>query len=283
VAERDYVVEVNGLKLAVAEWGPENAPPLLLVHGLTSDSHSWDRWGERWAPEFRVIAYDQRGHGRSEHATPGGFESYHVRHLVSDLDELVRALGLRRFSVLGLSLGGRPILAYATCRPEIVDAAVVVDIGPEMERSGGRAVRDNVKTQVGADDAPSAPPAPVDYDPSLLELMGRKSLTEIDFLWDCVRALTCPTLVIRGEHSNILSAAIAQRMRDELPDGELVTVPGAGHNVPVDRPDEFEQAVLPFLRRRSGTPDRSGARSHSSAEPGGGTRASSTTSSKEKK
>lgn len=282
MADREYRVEVNGLKLAVAEWGPQDAPPLVLLHGLTSDLHSWDRWGERWSPEFRVIAYDQRGHGESEHAPPGGFEAYNVRQLVGDLDELVRVLGLPRFSVLGLSLGGRPVLAYATRRPAIVDAAVVVDIGPEMDRTGGRQVRDGVKAQVGTASEPTPPPAPVGYDPTLLELMGRKSLSEIDFLWDCVRTLTCPTLVVRGEHSTILSAAVAQRMQDELPDGQLVTVPGAGHSVPTDRPDEFEQTVLPFLRRPGGH-DRSGARSHRSASPGGGTRPSTSTSSKEKK
>jgi pimeloyl-ACP methyl ester carboxylesterase len=286
MAERSYRVEVDGLKLAVAEWGPADAPPLVLLHGLTSDLHAWDRWGERWAPEFRVIAYDQRGHGESEHAVPGGFEAYNVRQLVADLDGLVRALELPRFSVLGMSMGGRPVLAYATRRPEIVDAAVVVDIGPEMDRTGGRSVRDGVKAQVGtpsASEAPAAPAAPVPYDPTLLELMGRKSLTEIDFLWDAVRALTCPTLVVRGEHSTILSAAIAQRMTDELPDGELVTVAGAGHAVPTDRPDEFEHAVLTFLRRRSGGHDGSDARHHRTADPGGGSRPSTTTSSKEKK
>jgi pimeloyl-ACP methyl ester carboxylesterase len=283
VADRSYPVEVNGLKLAVAEWGPEDAPPLVLLHGLTSDLHAWDRWGERWSPEFRVIAYDQRGHGASEHAPVGGFEGYNVRRLVADLDELVRVLALPRFSVLGISLGGRPVLAYATRRPEIVDVAVVVDIGPEMDRAGGRSVRDGIEAQVGAPSAPTPAPVTVPYDPTLLELMGRKSLTEIEFLWACVRALPCPTLVVRGERSTILSAAVAERMVDALPDGELVTVAGAGHAVPSDRPDDFERVVLSFLRRRSGGHDRSDARFRRSANPGGGTRPSTNTSSKEKK
>jgi pimeloyl-ACP methyl ester carboxylesterase len=242
-------IQIGAMKLATDQWGDPEAPPLLLLHGITSSARVWDDIAARWSGEFRIIAYDQRGHGESDHVLPGGFESYNVTLLASDIDAVVTALGLERFSVLGHSLGGRPVIAYAKIRPEIIDHAVIVDIGPEMDRSGGRAVRDNVKAQTS--DGPEVAVAeapPIQYDPTLVELTGRKSLAEVDYLWECMRELSCPTLIVRGEISNILSQDIAERMAVEAPQAQLAVIPNAGHDVPRDNPDAFESRVLAFLR-----------------------------------
>jgi pimeloyl-ACP methyl ester carboxylesterase len=65
--------------------------------------------------------------------------------------------------------------------------------------------------------------------------------------WEDVRSLRCPTLVIRGEESDILSPETAQEMLELLPTGRLVTIRGAGHSVAGDNPDEFCEALRPFL------------------------------------
>lgn len=274
VEPRRKILSINGLNLSTYEWGDPERPALLLLHGLTSHGRVWDEWAERWSSDYHVVAYDQRGHGNSEHASPGGFDSYNVRALAADISGVADAFGFSTFSILGHSIGGRPIIVYAKIAPERLERAVIVDIGPKMDRAGGRKVRNNVKSSVDTEavsDAAAAEveaPASVDRDPSLLEIIGPKSLVEIDYLWESIRELTCPTLVVHGETSNILSQRVAERMADELPDGELVVISGAGHGVPTENPEEFGRRVSDFLLGRAakvpsvpaeqgGTPDLS--------------------------
>ena len=62
-------------------------------------------------------------------------------------------------------------------------------------------------------------------------------------LWEPLRRITAPTLLVRGADSDVLSAEVAKRMIDALPDGRLVEIPGAGHPVPMDQPEAFARAV----------------------------------------
>lgn len=281
VAPTDGFLPINGLLLHYLSWEGPRERPLVLIHGLTGFAHTWDEWAERWSKDFWVLAYDQRGHGESAHAQPGGFEGYNSKLLAADLRAFAQALGLTRFDVLGHSLGGRTVMAYAGLYPETLNRAVVVDMGPELDRSGARKVRDSTKTQVALptgfkDEAealaflekarPGRKPESyrrylqhafkrgVDgllhyrYDQTLLEITGRKGLEEVPYMWEMVSKTTCPTLVVRGETSNILSTGVAQRMVQALPQGKLAEIPRAGHDVPGDNPQAFEAAVLGFLR-----------------------------------
>jgi pimeloyl-ACP methyl ester carboxylesterase len=85
------------------------------------------------------------------------------------------------------------------------------------------------------------------YDRALRDMMrggGRRDLVN---LWEPLARIACPTLVVRGAASDILSPEIAGRMLETLPDGRLVEVEGAGHTVPGDRPDAFARVVRAFL------------------------------------
>jgi pimeloyl-ACP methyl ester carboxylesterase len=85
------------------------------------------------------------------------------------------------------------------------------------------------------------------YDRALREMMrdgGRRDTTD---LWEPLARIACPTLVVRGAMSDILSPEIAQKMLDRLPDARLVEIAGAGHTVPGDQPADFSRAVQEFL------------------------------------
>ena len=73
---------------------------------------------------------------------------------------------------------------------------------------------------------------------------GRRDTVD---LWEPLPRITCPTLIVRGAASDILSPEIAKRMLEALPDGRLVEVAGAGHTVPGDQPDAFARAVRAFI------------------------------------
>lgn len=277
----DGSVTVNGLLLHYLDWGGPKERPLVLIHGLTGFAHTWDDWAARWRQDFWVLAYDQRGHGESDHARPGGYEGYSAQQLGADLRGFVQALGLGRFDALGHSLGGRTVMAYAGLYPDTLRHAVVVDMGPELDRSGARNVRNSTSAQVALptgfkDDAAALaflqqlrPGRRLEsyqrtiqhglkrgedgllhyrYDPTLLEITGRKGLAEVPYMWEAVAKMTCSTLVVRGETSDILSRGVAERMVKALPKGKLVEIASAGHDVPGDSPQAFESAVLDFLR-----------------------------------
>src|SRR5262245_18166185 len=91
----DRAMAVNGLHLHYVEWGEASAPPIVLLHGITGHARTWDRLAAELAPERRVIALDQRGHGDSD-AAPD--RDYTVAAMAKDLADFVDQIGLRRFS-----------------------------------------------------------------------------------------------------------------------------------------------------------------------------------------
>jgi pimeloyl-ACP methyl ester carboxylesterase len=114
----------SGVRLAVQEW-PGQGPSILLLHGLASSSHIWDLVAPRLAPRFRVVAYDQRGHGLSGKPSSG----YGFDRLIADAAAVIRALRPGRPVVVGHSWGANVALQLAVSRPQLVSGDVLVDGG----------------------------------------------------------------------------------------------------------------------------------------------------------
>jgi pimeloyl-ACP methyl ester carboxylesterase len=114
----------RGVRLAVREW-PGDGPSILLLHGLASSSHIWDLVAPRLAPRFRVVAYDQRGHGLSGKPPSG----YGFDRLIADAVAVIRTLELERPEVVGHSWGANVALQLAVDRPLLVSSGVLIDGG----------------------------------------------------------------------------------------------------------------------------------------------------------
>jgi pimeloyl-ACP methyl ester carboxylesterase len=121
---RETAVHVEGVSLVVREWQGDG-PSLLMIHGLASTSHIWDLVAPRLAPRFRVLAYDQRGHGVSGKPSSG----YGFDRMCADAAEVIRAERLGRTVVIGHSWGANVALELAVRRPRLVAGAVLVDGG----------------------------------------------------------------------------------------------------------------------------------------------------------
>ena len=121
---RSAFARVNGVRLNYLDWGGDG-PPLVLVHGFGDDPHIFDDLALLLADRFRVVAYARRGHGRSE-APPG---PYDAATLVEDLRHLLDHLGIQRANLLGWSMGGDEITAYAGRYPQRVDRVVYLEAG----------------------------------------------------------------------------------------------------------------------------------------------------------
>ena len=273
-APADCFVEVNGLRLHYLDWGGPSDDVLLLLHGITGNCHAWDDFAEHVRDDFRVLALDQRGHGASEHAPEG----YPVTAFASDIAGFRRALGFERFDLVGTSLGARNAMPYAAEHSASLRHLVLVDAGPEVERSGARTLMAGVGAERplafrsreeaaeyfrlrNPNTSPTQVERSIDYglrlnwaeklvwrhDPDLLWITGSAGAREIPLLWESCGRISCPTLILRGEDSDILGRRTVERMLEVMPTATAEEVPGAGHSILIDQPDRFERAVRAFL------------------------------------
>jgi pimeloyl-ACP methyl ester carboxylesterase len=249
---------VNGLRLNYLEWGRAEAPAVVCVHGYTSSAQAFNGLARHLQDRFRVLAMDVRGHGDSAWSPDG---AYQYADQAGDLAAFVDRLELAKFALIGTSMGGIIAMAYAAGHGDRLSAFVINDIGPEIEAGSSR-----ITQTVGArpDSFPTLAAAmayrreisPITagrsredqeelargvlkqeadgrwgwkMDPAYIEQRVKRGAPVRPVLWPALAKLPCPTLVIWGSDSDVLSEAQARRMAETLPRGELVTVPGVGH------------------------------------------------------
>jgi pimeloyl-ACP methyl ester carboxylesterase len=270
----DELIEMRGLRFHYRDWPSrrDGAPDLVLLHGFTSHARSWDAFAEAMTDRYRVLALDQRGHGESDWAPAN---SYGVADMADDLAAFVGALNISGFSLLGLSMGGMVTIEYAGRRPKELARAVIVDIGPEIIRSGVERIRTGVQAsdvfdsrEAAFTQARAANPRPPEAHHRQRVYAGLMRTEDGKWTWRYDRALRAPNVLrprdpdvawtscamievpvqlIRGELSDILAPEVAQRMLQTIPDAKFSEVKDAGHSVPLDTPDEFLATAREFL------------------------------------
>jgi pimeloyl-ACP methyl ester carboxylesterase len=129
MSAREFAIELPHLTLAAQCWGDETLPPLLALHGWLDNAASFGALAPLLASRFHVVAVDLPGHGRSGHRPPGGW--YHYVEYLADIQAVVSALGWRRYSLLGHSLGGATASIFAAAQPDAVETLVLIEsLGP---------------------------------------------------------------------------------------------------------------------------------------------------------
>jgi len=256
--------------------GAEEAPTLLLLHGLTSHARTWDAVATALADRFHVLALDLRGHGESDWAPR---YSYDV--CADDVEQFAAQLQLHHFALLGQSLGAEVAYAYAGRAPQELTRLVLVDRGPGsipaaalaalLAQTGTRAQElfANPETPIQAAAALARPRAVAGtrefvahnlvqgtdgrwrwrYDAAGLALATVRP--EAD-LWAWLAQIRCPTLIVRGAESPILSREHAEQMVRAIPTARWTEVPESGHGVHVDNLAGFLEVVRPFLLESAG-------------------------------
>lgn len=264
---RPFEVTAGGVRLALADWGGDGRP-LLLLHSLAAHLHWWDWVAPRWAARHRVMALDFRGHGASGHVVPPayGFED-HAR----DVGGVLAALGLGSAVLVGHSMGGYVGAVTAARRPELVDALVIADMlsgwTPELAATARRQATRAPLAFATEDEAVARfrlQPPETHATPAMLRHLGERGVREdagrwrlafdqgvfghppVD-PWPLLPGIRCPTLVIHGEASRVMDRPAAERVAAAVPGAGVLTLPGAFHHLVLDAPEAFAAAVDGWL------------------------------------
>jgi len=275
----------DGLRLHYRDYrgGAESRPPVLCIPGLTRNARDFEGVAERLAGDWRVICVDLRGRGESD-AAPDS-TTYNPLVYLNDIQALIAELALDRVVMFGTSLGGLvTMLLAAADRPRLA-GALLNDVGPVLEEKG----LDHIRAYVGRSQTwPTwvhaarafcesqrerypdwgldqwlvfakrvcrlTPQGRVtlDYDMRIAEPL-RAPAPPVD-LWPIFKALSgVPSLLVRGELSDLLAASTVDRMLAENHDLEAVTVPRVGHAPTLEEPEAAEAIDRLLIRvERSG-------------------------------
>lgn len=256
---------VNGADFAYEIVG--EGPVLTLIHAGIADRRMWQEQGREFGQHFRVLRYDLRGMGQS--SMPDEPFSHH-----HDLREILRALGINRTHLVGLSMGGSIALDFTLAYPDPVDHLIVSSVlGPpprspglaaawaaaeEAYERGGLDAVNEVEMQIWVD-GPSRLPNEVDPEVRALvatmniDVLRREEETTGAIMaldppaWERLGEIVAPTLVISGDIDQPDVLDYTQRLATHIPDSRLEIVTGTAHMVNMEAPDRFNQLVVNFL------------------------------------
>jgi pimeloyl-ACP methyl ester carboxylesterase len=229
VSERS--VDLTAGEFSYLEAG--DGPPLVFLHALGRSASDWLHVIEALQADWRCIALDQRGHGRSVHTTEYRFEL-----LERDFREFVDTLQLASFSLIAHSMGGVVGLLFAERTPERVESLVLEDTTAPMEQHEYPTVA-------------AEPPEPVDYDWRVRrQIFGQLNSPDPTW-WDSLPSVTTRTLLIAGRPGD----RDLEETAEELPNVKVVTVE-AGHWIHENEPKRFLEVVQRFLPQPPDTTSR---------------------------
>ena len=249
--------------IAYTEWGDANNPHVLFcVHGLSRNSRDFDILAEVMQEDYRIICPDMPGRGRSEWLNDP--LAYNYATYVADCLSLLNTLGIRQVDWLGTSMGGLIGMLVAIQTPERIRKLILNDVGPHLPVPALKRIQKYVgldprfKTLKEVEQHLRVVMAPfgikedahwrhiaehssmvredglrsLAYDPAIVQAFQQDNMGEeakdVE-LWHIWEQITQPTLVIRGEKSDILLSATAEKMQATGPKAQLIEFSGIGH------------------------------------------------------
>jgi len=259
-----FVAIGDGVTVHLRDEGPKDAPAIVLLHGSNADLHTWEPWVQALKGQYRVIRFDQVGHGLTG---PDPKQDYSRDNYVADILEVANKLGLKQFVLGGNSMGGKHALAFAVKHPQRLTGLVLVDgsggpmlkldkkddaassssgnIGFTIARMPGvnllveqvtprRLIAQSLEQSVSVKSVASE--AAVDRYWELLRYPGnrRATLKRFGYPYDPlteaeIAAVTTPTLILWGEEDRLIPVEAGQWLAKTMPNNALVIYPKIGH------------------------------------------------------
>ncbi|WP_308161299.1 alpha/beta fold hydrolase [Dietzia psychralcaliphila] len=269
---------VQGIRLAVDEWGHADDPLVVFLHGGGQTRHSWKRAGSQLAEAgMHSVTVDLRGHGDSDWSTEA---NYDLPSLRDDIVSVLTGLG-GRATLVGASLGGLTALLVADSRPDLVERLVLVDVVTKIEQTGSERIQGFMQSAPDGfdslEDAADAIAAYLPHRPRPDSTAGlRKNLRQREngrwfWHWDpamfdkppvlnpltmsreldeAAQRLTIPVLLLQGALSDVVSDEGVDHFRGLVPQLQVIRLSGAAHTAAADDNDAFTQAVEAFVLDR---------------------------------
>ena len=262
-----YVTSSDGARIHYEVHGA--GAPVLLIMGLGSNAYGWYRTIPWLSPHYQVIAFDNRGTGRSD--VPAG--AYSIDQMAADAGAVLDAVGHVSAHIVGASLGGMIAQRFALTFPDRLRSLVLVCTTPGGQHAV-RAADDVLSALMQGGEDPSTvyrrnawflysdttrtafperieedlvyrnkiPTVPAGYLGQLQAAMGHDA-------WDALPSIAAPTLVVHGDADVLIPTDNGRLLAERIAGSELVIIPAAGHMLQSDGGDAIRDAVLAFLAR----------------------------------
>lgn len=270
-------ISIRGMNVHVKVWNPNAARTLILLHGFTGSTKTWEETVSNLPNSIRIVSVDLTGHGQSD--APANPERYSMREQIADLDRLFTELEVERFTLLGYSMGGRVALSYALAYPQRVEQLILESSSPGLEEESAREQR--VKADLALADRIESEglEAFVNYWEGIPLFKTQKALSKNKLHairnerlsqrtlglanslrgigtgkqpsnWKRLNTLKIPVLLITGELDSKF-CRIAEEMKKRLPNAESVIVKEAGHAIHVEKPEQFATIITEHLKEQN--------------------------------
>ncbi len=263
-----YAAALDGTRLHFDILGRSNAPAVLMIQGLGADKHGWDMQRIPLALHYRVIAFDNRGAGRSDKP----FETYSLEQMADDAIAVLDAAGVERAHVVGASMGGAIaqiiglkypqrvislVLACTACRNHTWRRELLQHWATTATERGMSAMtREAARWVIGPRSFRRLLPAF-----SWLGPLGSRrpahgfaaqvrAILDVDeSVADQLAQVAAPTLVVVGNQDILTPRGDSEEIADLLPNSELVVISGAAHGLMVEHATTFNRVLIEFLGR----------------------------------
>jgi pimeloyl-ACP methyl ester carboxylesterase len=264
------------MKLFCRKYG--DGPPLVILHGLYGSSDNWVTIAKKLGNSFTVYLPDQRNHGQSPHSQIHDYDS-----MRDDLFELAGDLNLKKFFLAGHSMGGKTAISFALKWPEMLNGLLIADISPFTNETGRQSIYiqhftilnailsfdlDKIWTRREAGNVLLEKIPSVKVRELILKNLQRTAdnnfawklnaqsiLKNLEKIMEGVERQTdfsqqiigFPVIFLKGGDSDYLPAVDFRDIRNVFPAAEIIEIPGAGHWIHVDKPDEVVKNLKKLL------------------------------------
>jgi len=259
-------ISINNLMVSYSDHGPDDAPVIIFIHGFPLNKSMWNMQVEAVKENYRVIAYDIRGHGDSD----PGIDDFFIELFVLDLLRLMEKLRIEKSILCGLSLGGYIALNAVLKHPDRFDGLILNDTQciadtPEIKENRCIAIisiKDKGVEQY-AEESIKKLFAPESFTKKQNVIAGVKEMiisTPKQSLCNTLHALaerkeTCtqlpeiniPVLIMVGKEDKITPIAAAQQMHEKMLNSKLEIIQHAGHLSNLENPIAFNTHLVNFL------------------------------------
>ncbi|MET7035852.1 alpha/beta fold hydrolase [Elizabethkingia miricola] len=225
-------IDLKDAKIYYEEYG--KGQPLILLHGNNGSISDFSKQIPFFAKNYRVIAVDTRGQGRSTDLTQ---DAYSYEKFASDLYQVIKSLNLEQVDIIGWSDGGNTALIFNYEHPEMVNR--IVTIGANMNPTGVKeTLIEQLKKQVAGNDPKT--------NQRLIQLM----LNHPDIKSNQLSLITNPVLVVAGS-DDVIKDEHTRLIHKLIRNSELAIIPNATHYIPFEQPEKLNELMLNFLKNKS--------------------------------